>query len=69
MTFTTYIIIGLLFGLLVEWVYLNLTNSNFPEEYPLENWMRVIYVLTWPLAILVFINGFIKGRNNKNKEK
>ena len=65
MTFTTYIIIGLVFGLVIEWIHDNLMK----EKQDLENWMRLAYILVWPIALLIFLDGFFKARNNKNKEK
>ena len=32
----------------------------------LENWMRLVYVIFWPLALIVFLDAYF---NTKNKEK
>ena len=65
MTILNYFIIGLIFGFLVE------LSANYvkkwgewpfkPSEDPYGIVMRILIVLFWPIGLIVFIYGYIKG--------
>ena len=67
--FITYMTIGLGFTFLVELLIDWLIRIKALTEYSKDDWgwpERILCIWIWPIALIVLIDGFIKGRNNKN---
>ena len=61
----TYLIIGIVFGFLVE-LSANAVKKwgKWPfkqSEDPYNMVMRILVVLLWPAGLIIFINGIVKG--------
>ena len=68
--FIKYMTIGLVFTFLVEILIDWLISRGALKDYTKEDWSwneRVLCIWIWPIAIVVLIDGYIKGYNNKNK--
>tara|TARA_A100001201_G_scaffold52862_1_gene51993 strand:+ start:510 stop:728 length:219 start_codon:yes stop_codon:yes gene_type:complete len=68
--FVAYMTIGLIFTFLVEVLIDWLIRIDALTEYSKDDWgwsERILCIWIWPIAILVLIDGYIKGLNNKNK--
>ena len=61
----TYILIGMLFAIFVELLADYLKSIGTWPFDPAEdpwNWMvRILIIFLWPIAIVIFIRGYIKG--------
>jgi len=68
--FIKYMTIGLVFTLLVELMIDWLIKQKALVKYSKEDWgwsERIICVWIWPVALIVVVDGYIKGYFNKNK--
>jgi len=61
----TYLVIGIVFGFLVELsadFLKRIGNWPFtPSEDPYNMIMRILVVLLWPAGLIIFIYGVLKG--------
>jgi len=68
--FIAYMTIGLIFTFLVEILIHWLIQIEALTDYTDDDWgwsERILCIWGWPVALLVLVDGYIKGLNNKNK--
>jgi len=61
-TTTTYIIIGIIFGIFIE-IFANWARKHGHHVEHFNNVDRVLIVFLWPLGALVFFDAYWKEKN------
>ena len=65
--FVTYMTIGVIFTFLVELLIDWLISNEALKSKEDWGWSeRILCIWIWPIALLVLVDGYIKGLNNKN---
>jgi TRAP-type C4-dicarboxylate transport system permease large subunit len=69
----TYLMIGVIFIILVDWAttYADKRGLPVPPNANFNDAMRIFTIIFWPIGLIFFIKGYIQERffNNKTKNK